>query len=482
MPELEKILIIHDTFLSETDVDFKRWLLNFRKNIYSVTKKNAGLNVSYELSMEQSEEKGKEFKDQIQSYNNFLIIVHNIIHKNSSLTPAIRQLQDYIQSVPEFFNEKKLIVVLLKSNLTNQQIFTFQETQYVHFFSERKDNYTIKTSTYDIDDRSYWTKIFEISDLVFPRQSIPHSNTPILKDETFVYLGRTTRDLRDQRDQLKSNLELLGINVLPESETIQLKDLDADVLEPLFGKCDLFIQMMGAEFEKFSGRPEYSGITQESDIISKYLEDKPIDILKKRRTRIIWIPEDTLFIDYHKDIFIQRIKKTILFNEDNTEILISSFEQMEKAIYDTLKIRIKHIQKVDDPGIQDYIYILHEKTSIGKAEKLASLFEKHSMKTILTHELHQKKNFIQNHKNSINNCEAIILYYGLENLSWFESMIKEIIKANIFTRSAPFKFKIIVGEEKLLQTLPNYDDFIYIDMESLSNQSFFNDHFLQMIG
>jgi hypothetical protein len=482
MADLEKILVVHDTFLPESESSFKKWLLNFRNSVHSVIKKNSGMDVRCELSLEQNIAEDNGLPEHFQKYSAFIFIVHNNIHKNSSLTPAIQKIRDFINNSPDFFDQKKLVFVLLKSNLRDQSVINFERAHFINFFSQKKDNYTIKTTTFDVGDRSYWARIFEISNYIFPGQSMVQPDAQGLKDETYVYLARTTRDLRDQRDQLKENLEFLGIKVLPEDRSIAPKAGDSRNLESLFGKCDLFIQMMGAEFEKYSRRPEYADIIQESNTISELIARKSNDTMKKHANRIIWIPEDTLFIDYHKDIFIQRIKKVIQFNEDYTDLLISSFEQLEKTIFDSLKIRIKHVQKSDDPDIQDYIYILHEKTSVAKVEKLASLFEKHAMKTLLTHELHQKKNFIRAHKNSMNNCEAIILYYGLENIHWFESMVKEIIKANKFHRSIPFRFKIIVGEERLIQTLPNYDDFIYIDIESLSNQSFFNDHFLKMIG
>lgn len=484
MTSIDKILILHDVYLAETEKSFGNWITGFRNNIRKISGRTGGGKITFELSQDLEKTGDNSINFNPKDYKAFIIVVSKKIYKSVNLLNQIDRILDYARQVPEFYGSKKLIMILLDKVSRKHEIFTKPDIKFYNFYFERKSAYNIHIINLTSNDQEYWTHTLEIHDYIIPSVEKSQSGPVKSKDATNVYLGRATFDLNDKRELLKYDLQKRGIRIFPEISVGSWKETDKENLFNMLDSCELSIQMIGKnELLKDEEESEMTDIEKEFDFISKFLSNNnQLSETKKHHSRIIWIPDPSISRNKPKSNFILRIKSQVQYIKEDTEIISGSYEQLKAYILNTLNVRIKHISQEDRGISRNSVYIIHEKNFYEQARMVAGLFKKQSLNPTLTQDLVHEESFIKAHKNTLQYCESVILFYGQQNPYWIESMVREIIKSSRIYRAARYKFILITGPLKLLEKLPKYDDFIMIDIESLSNQNFLNDHFIKMIG
>ena len=186
--------------------------------------------------------------------------------------------------------------------------------------------------------------------------------------------------------------------------------------------------------------------------------------------------------DTQQEEFLLRIKKQISYSGWDTELLTGSFEQLKAYITNSLKTRISHPVEETNRNFRNHLYIIHEQSSYQKALDLAFQLRSHPIHIVLTHDLYLEKNFIRSHLETLQTCDAVLVYYGQNNINWYESMVKDILKANWSKRTRGYNFMGIVFEEDAPLHLTKYEDFLYLEVSELLSQEFFNLHIRKMIG
>jgi hypothetical protein len=134
---------------------------------------------------------------------------------------------------------------------------------------------------------------------------------------------------------------------------------------------------------------------------------------------------------------------------------------------------------------QDYrnhLYLIHEHSTYQKALELAFQLRTNPVHIVLTHDLYLEENFIRSHLETLQTCDAVMIYYGLNNIYWYESMVKDIMKVNWSQRKRPFRFKGMVYDDDAPLHITKYEDFLYLRVSELLSQEFFNLHLKKMIG
>jgi hypothetical protein len=242
--------------------------------------------------------------------------------------------------------------------------------------------------------------------------------------------------------------------------------------------------MIGGEYGKISEDSPVSFQEQEYNIISKYLAGEIPNtlIINKPHPRVIWMPEDVIIADKKQEEFLNKIKRQIWYLKEDTEIINGSFEKLKDFVFNSVKTRIVHRVKRTVQNEQNVVYLIHEKSVYSQAQDLVESLRPFQLSLILTHDLVNQKSFIRAHKETLTRCDGVIIFYGFDNEYWYESTIKEVIKANHVNRERPFRFKIVVCAKDLLEGLPQYADFIYVDKDKLSGLKVFYNQLNKTIG
>jgi hypothetical protein len=330
-------------------------------------------------------------------------------------------------------------------------------------------------------DRDYWLKLMEVLEFLSRETEEDGTDIQLMPSQVIVYVGQGSPDLEDKRDQLISEMKRRGIQVIPEMMMIPGGVKSTEKIIDLLEYSDLIIQMIGGEYGKTSKDSLISMQEQEYDIISKYLAGEIPNtlIINKPHPRAIWMPDDVILEDRKQEEFINKIKRQVWYLKEDTEIITGSFEKLKEYVFNSVKTRIVHRVKRAAKKEQNVVYLIHEKSVYNQAQDLTESLRPFQLSLILTHDLITQKSFIRAHKETLTRCDGVIIFYGFDNNNWYESTIKEVIKAN---QERPFKFKIVVCAKNMLADLKRFDDFIYVDKDKFSDLKVFYHHLNQTIG
>ena len=480
----EKILVLHDTYYPEINDYFKNWLGEFRESMGSAVKRIPGPEKEFVYSSDLVEFPEDIPEIEAQAYDYYLILLHEEISRTTNLKDQFDQLVNVLKGLPKHIQKRKTTLIFLKEIPLDHEILQIYVEKIVKFYSQSGFNMYNQTELINPNSREYWDKILNLLDIISHRVDVAAYKKEASSHPTISFLGRTTPDLENQRQLLYNELTKLGIEVLPEPKFDHIQYPDHDNLVDVLEYSDLIIQLIGGTRGAISGNSKKSDLELEFDTISSFMAGdvrRRIGV-EKSTSRVIWLPESMDIKDNLQEEFITRIKKQVGYSGWDTELITGSFEQLKAYISNTLKTRITHRLDNIQKSYRNHLYLIHEQSSYQKALDLAFQLRSHPIHIVLTHDLYLEDNFVRSHIETLQTCDAALIYYGLNNVNWYESMVKDIMKANWSQRKKSFRFKGMVFDDDAPLHITKYEDFLYLRVSELLSQEFFNTHLKKMIG
>jgi len=482
MPEMDKILVVHDVQLTEADPAFSSWLDEFRNNILAASNRLPGLNKTIVLSQDLVSSSSKNPSIPVDDFNYFLIVFHEDIKRTKSLKSQFEEILTHLKEYHTSVARKKIILVLLDTFTIDHEILNVNLSKIINFYSHKGSRLFSQSKYLEPQDREYWLKILQIINFASFKLEPRPKNEPANKNPTVVYAGLATPDLEGKRDLLISDLIKRGITVLPEIIDPPIKAIDEIILTDLLEYSELSLQFIGGSSGDMDQDKKKSVVEKEYDTITNFMERDNMPGISSviEHKRIIWMPSNLDLSDTQQEKFINRIKSQISYLKGDTELISGSFEQLKELVLNSLSTRIKHRIK---SSINDHIvYIIHEKSDYPDTAEMASRLKSFPLQVILSDDLDSEKSYIRAHLDLLTQCDAVFIYYGLDNLLWFESIVKDILKTEKINRSNPFKLKAVIVDDHLLPKLPKYEGFMYMNKDDFSDLDSFYSQLMKMIG
>ncbi|HEC44117.1 MAG TPA: hypothetical protein ENI20_14940 [Bacteroides sp.] len=484
MDSKEKILVLYDTYYPEVNDYFKSWLAEFKLNIQSAVRRIPGPEKEFIFSSDLVEHLEEIPEIQAKEYDYYLILIHEEISRTTNLKGQFEQLLTYLKGLPEHIQKRKTTLIFLREIPLDQEILQVYVEKIVKFYSESGFDLYNQTELINSSSREYWDKILSILDIISYRIDHLFAKREIRTNPAIIFLGRTTPDLESQRELLSNELAKLGIEVLPEPKFDNINYPDNKSLVDVLEYSDLIIQLIGGSSGSTKGNSKKTDLELEYDTITQYLsgEIKRSIGLKKSTSRVIWLPDSIDIKDNHQEEFIVRIKKQLGYSGLETELITGSFEQLKAYISNSLKTRVLHKSDQVQKDYRNHLYLIHEHSTYQKALDLAFQLRTNPIHIVLTHDLYLEKNFIRSHLEALQTCDAVLIYYGLNNVYWYESMVKDIMKVNWSERKKPFRFKGMVYDDDVPLYITKYEEFLYLRVSELLSKEFFNGHLKKIVG
>lgn len=483
MQEQEKILVIHDTLYPEINDSFKSWLIEFQNNLKSAVNRTTEHPKEFILSMDLM-----EYAEQIpdlrpKEFDYYLILIHDEVSRTDNLKKQFDQLLDYLRSLPRHLQTKKTTLIFLKESPLDHEILQIHIEKVIKFYSQKGFNLYNQTELMGSSDKDYWVKILDVIDLISHQADLKTKRRSVKKQPIIAYIGRTTPDLEGQREVLTNELNKQGVEVLPDSNDIKWSDITEDVLVDLLDVSDLIVQLIGGKSGMAlddSGKPN---LEVEYDIITRFMNGEISRNLgkQKSRSRIIWLPESVEIQDIFQEKLIEKVRKQIGYSGWDTELITGSFEQLKEFVRNIMKTNIAHKVSLAESTLENSIYLVHEKSVYLDALDIAAQLRNYPIDVVLTHDLHLQEHFIRAHHETLKNCDAVLVHYGLNNAQWYESTIKEVIKISKTQRKRPLAFQAVISDKEPVLHLPKFDEFLYIKVSELTGQDFFKKYLKKMI-
>ncbi len=484
MSDTEKIIILHDTNMFEVDPNFSRWVLDFRANVIEAQNRIPGSAKQFFLSQDFTISPDQPVQIRSDDFDSFIILLTDDINRTRNLKNQFEQVFDMSGDATKNPPGKKALYIMLGEFTIDYYMLQVPDKKIFKFYKQGNVDIYNPRNVIGPQDRDYWLKLMEVLEFLSRETEEDGTDIQLMPSQVIVYVGQGSPDLEDKRDQLISEMKRRGIQVIPEMMMIPGGVKSTEKIIDLLEYSDLIIQMIGGEYGKTSKDSLISMQEQEYDIISKYLAGEIPNtlIINKPHPRAIWMPDDVVLEDRKQEEFINKIKRQVWYLKEDTEIITGSFEKLKEYVFNSVKTRIVHRVKRAAKKEQNVVYLIHEKSVYNQAQDLTESLRPFQLSLILTHDLITQKSFIRAHKETLTRCDGVIIFYGFDNNNWYESTIKEVIKANQVYREKPFRFKIVVCAKNMLADLNRYDDFIYVDKDKFSDLKVFYHHLNQTIG
>ncbi len=484
MEGAEKILIVHDTFYKSLNENFSYWIDDFRKNISSASMRLPGPGREFTLSSDLVEFPEDVAEPAFKDYDYFLVIIHEEIGRTQNLRDQFNNLLAYLKGLPDYLQAQKTTLLFLREHNLDQEILQIRIEKIVKFYSRIGLSPVNQGGYISSTQKEYWDILLHVLDLVSSRADVKLKKRTVRKQPTIVYIGLTSPDLEGQRQILTHELDKMGMEVLPEIIGSERKETDRDTTIDLLEYSDLIIQMIGGVSGEKTESKGKTRLEQEHELITRFMsgENRRSIGIQKKHSRIIWLPGQIEIRDTPQQKFIEHIRKQISYSDWDTEVITGTFEQFKNFVLNSLKRRIPYSIPNTAPPAEKFIYLIHEKSVYQEALEIAFQLRNYSLHIIMTHDLYLQENFIRAHIETLRSCDAVLVYYGLNNVYWYESIIKEIIKTGRNQHNNPFSFKAVIYHEDPVYHIEKYQDFLYLSIPELMSQDFFKQHLKKIIG
>jgi hypothetical protein len=257
-----------------------------------------------------------------------------------------------------------------------------------------------------------------------------------------VYVAETTSDLDREARQIKRDLKARSYVVLPAGDLPYRAKQFREKVEESLKRSVLSVHLIGKEYGVI---PE--GETEKSNV---WLQD---DLAKERGAdpdfvRLIWMPGNLKSSDPRQQRFIQYLREDS-GAQKGADVLETGLEDLKTTLQEKLgeiqekqerKARQKDIPKprsgpapttsIRNPEEPLRIYVIcdqldEESCHLGELRKF--LYEQ-GYESFLPVEADNEQDAIQRHAESLEICDACLIYYGEGSKKWFEAKLADFRK------------------------------------------------------
>ncbi len=289
-------------------------------------------------------------------------------------------------------------------------------------------------------DLRYWKKlkdlVWDIKEFIksleaqFPPVSVPASHTPhtpiALPSNAAIYLAETTADLREQRDEIRRELQQHGHLILPDGDLPLRTSALMEAVRGHISHSRLAVHLIGQQ----------PGIAQLQYELAAERAAEP------NFTQLIWLPDKLQSDDPRHQAFIEELQRG---NDrpKNAELLQISLEDLKTRIHDKLAIKKKIDATTNGNGSNASVYLICDKPDY---EAVAPL-RKHLIAQGLIVELPLLEGtddeYNEYHKDMLATCDASMIYCGTTREYWFKSNLSKLRRSSATQRETPMLAKAI---------------------------------------
>ena len=304
-------------------------------------------------------------------------------------------------------------------------------------------------------EKSYWMKLVDIAydiykHLITVDPELGNLTRVDTSEKKAVYLAITGRDLINQHDIIKRELQRHGYKVKPDhTYPIEVNELKKMVKEDL-KQCEMSIHMIGEDYGLKPPNTDESYV----DIVNKAATEYSVEVVredpKSDFRRIIWLIPTLDNISERQKLFIENMKSDA-DSLENAEIFQVNLQNLRSIIRQELiapKEKKQEDEIEDETGVST-IYLICDKQDVQECKPLADLLEKQGFKVLSTEFEGNLLDLRYLHQQNLRRCDGSIIYCGKAKEEWMKTKLQDILKAPGLGRKKPLKAKAIyIGTER----------------------------------
>lgn len=280
-------------------------------------------------------------------------------------------------------------------------------------------------------DQRYWSKLDDLAwdvkqvlSIINPRAKVASAANVFSQSLGTIYLAQTTRDLSEERDQIKRELQNRGYDILPDKELPLISPNYEETVRECVMRAKLSIHLIGGSYGIIpEGASNRSIVRLQNEIASERNRDDAF-------SRILWLPAGLAPQEDMQAQFIEHLR-TDNATQKGAELLQTPLEELKTIIQTRLTT---NGQKSVEPTEQSQpkIYLIFDKRDLEGVlplnEYLAVEKNYQVLLPIIDDEGADDAQAFEIHKDNLKQCDAVLIYYGNANQVWFEYKRRDLKK------------------------------------------------------
>ena len=281
-------------------------------------------------------------------------------------------------------------------------------------------------------DQRYWGKLDDLAwdvkqvlSIINPRYKTPAEGSVFSRAQGTVYLAQTTRDLNGERDQIKRELLNRGYDVLPEKELPLISPSYEDAVRECVARAKLSVHLIGGSYGIVPERAGSSSIVRlQIEIAGERSRDEAF-------SRLLWMPAGLTPEEEVQTKFIEHLQ-TDAAMQKGAELLQTPLEELKNVIQLRLTSNGNKTKTATPDESPAKVYLIFDKRDL---EGIAALNDYLSLEKqfqvllpLIDDDGVDESAGPEIHKENLEQCDAVLIYYGNANQVWFDFKRRDLQK------------------------------------------------------
>jgi TIR domain len=338
-------------------------------------------------------------------------------------------------------NKSRIIKVIKRPPKSQAPLPSFMKEMLGYDFYVYKDDSPLELDPAWGDDlaQQFNRKIVKLADDIaqlierLDATALPAPSLSPLKPA--IYLAQCSRDRKEARDALFSELQLHGYPVFPD-KPLHMDDEESFVSEVqgVLTQCSLSIHLVGSSYGAIP-----DGQRQKSVVV---LENELAVAQSKRGhlRRIIWLPDGTVPKSPEQQQFIEALGRDPEA-QYGADLITTGIETLKCAVHNSL-------QKLERPELQPakqaclgsgskLIYLIYDKNDRESTRRLRKCLMDKGFEVDTPVFEGDAATVRQANQETLAQCNAAILFYGSGDEAWKHTVVNDLKKANGYRGDKP---------------------------------------------
>lgn len=328
-------------------------------------------------------------------------------------------------------------------------------------------------------EQKYWAKLDDIAhdicDLLGQMETTGETGERKRNGQLTVYLAETSSDLKEQRDMIKRELLELGYNVLPDFRLPPVESEFSQAMEDLLPQCVLSIHMVGKNYGLVPEGTQKSNVVLQNEQAAEKCKTTGLQ-------RLIWLlPRIDASIDDERQNRFLHLVRTDADAQYGADLFETSIEDLKYAVHDKLKgiqaaleaEKEKKAAPAERLEGLPLVYLICDRADLDTVAPVEDFLYESEFDVILPAFEGNEEQLIEDHRENLKTCDAVLLYYGEGNDLWMRSISRDLTKIAGYGRTRPLHAKgvfLAPPASRSKERFRSHDTFVINGMEGFSPQ------------
>jgi hypothetical protein len=331
-------------------------------------------------------------------------------------------------------------------------------------------------------EQIYWAKLDDVAhDICEMLEILKQKNktrvfypqTPQEQDQSMIYLAETSSNLKKQRDMIKRELVEFGYGVLPDTRLPAVEPGFKHSVENFLDQSVLSIHLVGGSYGPVPEGTQESIVPIQNQLAAKKSKTSQLQ-------RLIWLRPSNYenLADKRQEHFIHQLR-TNAETQYGADFFETSIEDFKFAIHDKLEYLKSTPAAVPtstttQPGKgHQQIYLICDQRDLDHIKELEDFLYNNEFDVILPSFEGEEEALMNDHRENLKSCDAVLIYYGAGNDLWMRSITRDLTKIAGYGRTSPLHVKAALlapPKTRVKEHFRSHGIFVINGMQGFSTQ------------